>query len=69
MQYLFPQVETFLLEGNRVAYRELMKLTKLRKIIKLTRHRSLPKNAKGSISPSPEISSIAIMFSRRKQLS
>lgn len=40
-----------------------MKLTRLRKLIKLTRHSKFPKNTKGSRFPSPEINTIAVIFS------
>lgn len=64
----FPQIETFLLRRSRVACKELMKLRRLRKHIKLTRHRSLPENTKGSISPCPEISTIAVMLAEESNL-
>lgn len=47
---------------------ELVKLTRLRKLIKLTRHRIFPMNTKGSGIPSPEINTIAVIFSEKSNL-
>lgn len=45
-----------------------MKLTRLRKLIKLTRHSTFPKNTKGSRFPFPEINTIVVIFSEKSNL-